>query len=483
MAFGRVYAGNVVQAMGKLVAREQGPRTTVKLKLQPYTGTKVKAFGTLGVTSMVEAAGKIYMGTGVAPKATSGGEREPLAVGDQGLAEKHVAMLEERLNRGDIDVLNPKDVDAVVLEVDREIAGQRSVGNDRPTTAIGSEVALSTTVALLDAQAAYHGLPTALAMRAILLDLQGEEMNVEGLEAPLPKFNILNFGGHSGTLRDDGFPHVWIQETKVAPIGAKTFEEGVQMGVEVLHKIIALAGTDNVGFEAGISPALTRVEDIYTMSLKAIDQAGLKGKMALAADAAASEFSRPVTAGSDRFEYNLYPGEPALDAEGMVGFWVKMVKDYGILSIEDGMHSEDFIGWELLMGALGDKVEIQGDDLFVTDADEMARLARCANSVLIKPNQAGTIYRTLQAIAKARALGYTISPSHRSGKVPGGYGMIPELCLGTGAEWIKPGAPRRERAGFVNNVTNLATELRLLGIPVGYAGPRVAEQFGYKIAS
>lgn len=161
----------------------------------------------------------------------------------------------------------------------------------------------------------------------------------------------------------------------------------------------------------------------------------------------------------------------------MVDFWVEMAAKYPIISIEDGMNSEDKAGWLLLMEKLGNKIELQGDDLFVTDPDEMLRLRDCANSVLIKPNQAGTIMRTLAAIAIARELGYTTAPSHRSGKVPGGYGIIAELCLGTQAEWIKPGAPRRERAGFINNVLTLIAELEMLGLPVGYAGPRVAARF------
>jgi enolase len=131
----------------------------------------------------------------------------------------------------------------------------------------------------------------------------------------------------------------------------------------------------------------------------------------------------------------------------------------------------------MLMSSLGGKKEIQGDDIFVTDADEITRLSDCANSVLIKPNQAGTIVRTLKAITVARKLGYTISPSHRSGKVPGGYGIIPELCLGTQAEWIKPGAPRRERAGFDNNVITIIDELKMLGIDVEFAGKQVAKRF------
>jgi enolase len=254
------------------------------------------------------------------------------------------------------------------------------------------------------------------------------------------------------------------------------------MGIEVLHKVIDIAGVDNVGFEAGISPALTSPEQVYEMASEAIERAKLTGKVVIAADAAASEFSEPVSEGSDRFQYVLYPGQSPLDAEGMVRFWVDMVKRYGILSIEDGMNSEDPIGWKLLMKELGGKIEIQGDDLFVTDAEEVRRLSGCANSILIKPNQAGTIVRTLRTIAAARELGYTISPSHRSGKVPGGYGIIPELCLGVEAEWIKPGAPRRERQGFVNNVMTFADELGMLGIEVDYAGPRVAQRFGLKIS-
>jgi enolase len=331
----------------------------------------------------------------------------------------------------------------------------------------------------MDAQAAYFGLPTALAMRAVYLHLQGKEPDVDGLVAPLPKFNILNFGVHSGTKRPDNLPYIWLQETKVAPIGAANFEEAVFMGIEILKQIIKVAKTDNIGFEAGISPALTSPEQVYEMAAEAIEKAGLSGKVVLAADAAASEFSDPISEGSSEFLYRLYPDKQPLTAAEMVGFWKEMVNKYPILSIEDGMNSEDTAGWLLLMAELGKRIEIQGDDLFVTDAEEAARLRNCANSVLVKPNQAGSIVRTLRLIAQVRAMNYTISPSHRSGKVPGGYGIIPELTLATQAEWIKPGSPRRERQGFVNNVMTLADELALLGIPVGYAGPVVAQRFGF----
>ena len=478
MSFGRVYNANVLKGMQALVA---GKTTKIKAKVRltgrEYAGTKVLPFKTFGVTATLEVDRKLYMGTGVAPMATSGGVREPQALNDSNLALKHVRELEKRLNERSKEILNPFIVDDIVLQLDRKLAGHRNLVNARPTSGIGSEVAIAATVALLDAQAAFFGLPTALAMRAILLHLQGKKPNTNGLVAPLPKFNILNFGRHSGTKRADGLPYIWLQETKVAPIGAKNFEEALFMGIEVLKKIIEIAKVDNVGFEAGISPALTKPEEVYELSAQAIEKAGLTGKVVIAADAAASEFSRPEREGSDKFLYDLNPGEKPLDAEEMVHFWNTMVDRYGIRSIEDGMNSEDQLGWHLLMKQLGSHVELQGDDLFVTDAAETERLSDCANSILIKPNQAGTIVRTIQTIATARKLGYTISPSHRSGKVPGGYGIIPELCLGTEAEWIKPGAPRRERQGFVNNVLTLSDELRMLGIKIGYAGPRVAKKF------
>jgi enolase len=452
-------------------------KASVKLIGRQYAGTKVMPFKTFGVTAALEIGGKVYLGTGVAPMATSGGVREPQALNNYGSAVKHVAALEHKLNRKGKKLLDPFVVDQIVLELDQELATARKLKNARPTSGIGSEVAIASTVALLDAQSAYFRIPTALAMRAILLHLQGKKPNTDGLVAPLPKFNILNFGRHSGTKRADGLPYIWLQETKVAPIGANDFEEALFMGIEVLKKIIEIAGVDNVGFEAGISPALTKPEEVYELSAQAIEKAGLTGKVVIAADAAASEFSRPEAEGSDKFLYDLNPGEKPLDAEGMVHFWSDMVRRFGILSIEDGMNSEDQVGWHMLMKELGSQVELQGDDLFVTDAEETERLSACANSILIKPNQAGTIVRTIQTIATARKLGYTISPSHRSGKVPGGYGIIPELCLGTEAEWIKPGAPRRERQGFVNNVLTLSDELRMLGIEVGYAGSIVAKRF------
>jgi enolase len=478
MSFGRVYRSNLVEGMRVLV-RGEGFRKSmaVTLKGNQYPGTKVRAFKTFGVAAALWDKDKVYLGTGVAPMATSGGVREPQAIGKLEVAQQHLALLQNWLNEKGVNLLDPFAVDKAVLELDETLARVRGLKGARPTSGIGSEVAIAATVALLDAQAAYYQIPTALAMRALLFSLQGKEPDVERLVSPLPKFNILNFGRHSGSKREDGLPYVWIQETKVAPLGAQSFEEAVFMGIEVLHKVIELAKVDNVGFEAGISPALTSPEEVYELAAEAIERTGLTGKVVIATDAAASEFSSAIKEGSDRFVYELYPGKKPLDAEGMVKFWVEMVKKYKIFSLEDGMNSEDFIGWRLLMRELGDKIEIQGDDLFVTDAQELKRLRDCANSILIKPNQAGTIVRTLRTIAAARKFGYTISPSHRSGKVPGGYGIIPELCLGTEAEWIKPGAPRRERQGFINNVITLVEELKLLGIPVGFAGPRVAQRF------
>jgi len=479
MALGRAYSSDITAGMKALVGRADGSlRPVVRLIGRQYAGTKVMPFRTFGVTAAITMNGKTFMGTGVAPMATSGGVREPQAIGDISVAKENTAGLERILNGGGYNVFDPFSVDNAVLDFDRALAAKRGLKDARPTSGIGSEVAIASTIALLDAQAAFHGIPTALAMRAILLSIQGLEPNVEGLVAPLPKFNILNFGKHSGTKRPDGLPHVWLQETKIAPVKAASFEEALFMGIEVLNAIIKIAGVDNVGFEAGISPALTSPEQVYEMAAKAIEKAGLAGKVFIAADAAASEFSRPETEGSSKYLYDLYPGKAPLDAEAMVKFWATMVDRYNLHFIEDGMNSEDTAGWTMMMSALKDRVEIQGDDIFVTDAEETRRLSACANSILIKPNQAGTIVRTLKTIAAARELGYTISPSHRSGKVPGGYGMIPELCLGTQAEWIKPGAPRRERQGFVNNVLTLSDELALLGINVGYAGPKIAKKYG-----
>lgn len=476
MSFGRVYASNPVRAMERMMAGDRVP-ARVSLRASKYAGTKVMPFTTFGVTAAIEIDGDIYLGTGVAPLASSGGVREPQAVKDLDLALNHVARLSQVLNQDGADLFDPLAIELKILGLDQILAGERGLIDPRPTSGIGSEVAIATSLAMLEAQAAYFGLPTALAMRAILLKLQEKEADADGLIAPLPKFNLLNFGAHSGTKRPDGLPYIQLQETMVAPIGAQNFEEALFMGIEVLQQIIKLAGVDNVGFEAGISPALTSPEQVYELVSEAISKTGYTGKVVICADAAASEFSQPAAEGSDKFSYNLYPGQRSIDAEGMVRFWENMTSKYDIISIEDGMNSEDPIGWQMLMAALGDRIELQGDDLFVTDADELYRLREGANSILVKPNQAGTIIRTLLAIIMARTLGYTISPSHRSGKVPGGYGIIPELCLASQAEWIKAGAPRRERLGFYNNVLTSIAELKTLGIPVGFAGPVVAQRF------
>jgi len=272
---------------------------------------------------------------------------------------------------------------------------------------------------------------------------------------PVPMMNILNGGAHADNSVD-------FQEYMISPFGASSFTEALRMGAEVFHTLKGVLKKKGystaVGDEGGFAPNLRSNEEAIEVILEAIAQAGYKaGKdIGLALDPAASEFydsrkKRYIFKKSDKSMHNSH---------AMVEFWTKWVRQYPIISIEDGMAEDDWNGWKLLTDALGDKIQLVGDDLFVTNTERLARGIRegIANSILIKVNQIGSLMETLQAMQMAAHAGYTSMVSHRSGETEDTF--IADLVVATGAGQIKSGsASRTDRIAKYNQLLRIEEEL------------------------
>jgi enolase len=270
---------------------------------------------------------------------------------------------------------------------------------------------------------------------------------------PTPLMNILNGGAHATNTVD-------FQEYMIVPVGAESFAEALRMGAEVFHALKkVLVGrklSTGVGDEGGFAPDLASDEDAIKAVLEAIEKAGYApGKeVALALDCAASELYK---GGTYTFKKS---GGGTRDAEGMIELYADWVDKYPIVSIEDGLAEDDWDGWAKLTEALGSRVQLVGDDIFVTDS---ARLARgiesdVANAILVKVNQIGTLTETLETIELARASGYASIISHRSGETEDTF--IADLAVATNAGQIKTGsASRSDRVAKYNQLLRIEEQL------------------------
>ena len=270
---------------------------------------------------------------------------------------------------------------------------------------------------------------------------------------PVPMMNILNGGAHSTNTVD-------FQEFMVVPVGADSFGEALRMGAEVFHSLkkvlVKRKLSTGVGDEGGFAPDLRSDEEAITVILEAIEAAGFApGKdVALALDCAASELFKN---GSYTFKKS---GAGTKTAEGMVELYAKWLEDYPIVSIEDGLAEDDWDGWKKLTAAIGDRCQLVGDDLFVTNTERLARgiESGVANAILIKVNQIGTLSETLEAIEMARSAGFLSVISHRSGETEDTF--IADLAVGTGAGQIKTGsASRTDRVAKYNQLLRIEEEL------------------------
>lgn len=272
---------------------------------------------------------------------------------------------------------------------------------------------------------------------------------------PVPMFNILNGGSHADNSVD-------FQEFKISPYGASSFTEALRMGAEVFHTLKGVLKkkgySTSVGDEGGFAPNLKSNDEAIEVILEAIGQAGYKAgkEIGLVLDPAASEFYD-----SQKKAYIFKKSDKSRHSSAdMVEFWSDWVRQYPIISIEDGMAEDDWKGWKLLTDALGKKIQLVGDDLFVTNTERLARGIRegIANSILIKVNQIGSLTETLQAMQMAANAGYTCMVSHRSGETEDTF--ISDLVVATGAGQIKTGAvSRTERVAKYNQLLRIEEEL------------------------
>lgn len=273
---------------------------------------------------------------------------------------------------------------------------------------------------------------------------------------PVPMMNIINGGSHSDSP-------IAFQEFMIRPVGAKTFAEGLRMGDEVfqsLKKVLKNRGLSTaVGDEGGFAPTLKSTEEALDLIMMAIDNAGyLPGRdVTLALDCASSEFFK-----NGYYDYRIFEGEKGkiLNRNEQVDYLKKLITDYPIDSIEDGMSEEDWMGWELLTAEIGDRCQLVGDDLFVTNIDYLAKGIKtgCANAILIKLNQIGTLTETLDAIQLAQRHGYKAIVSHRSGETEDTF--ITDLAVATNSGQIKTGSlSRSERIAKYNRLLKIELDL------------------------
>ena len=282
---------------------------------------------------------------------------------------------------------------------------------------------------------------------------------------PLPMMNIINGGAHSDAP-------IAFQEFMIGPVGATSIEEAVRMGAEVFHNLAKLLKerglSTAVGDEGGFAPALNGIEDALDIIVKAIEKAGYKPgeQVRIAMDCAASEFA---TQKDGKFFYNYKelkngakkdPNGKEYDVDGQIAFLKSLVEKYPIYSIEDGLDENDWEGWAKLTAELGDKVQLVGDDLFVTNTEFLRKgiTSKVANSILIKVNQIGSLTETLEAIELAHRHGYTTVTSHRSGETEDT--TIADIAVATNSGQIKTGSmSRTDRMAKYNQLIRIEEEL------------------------
>ena len=332
-----------------------------------------------------------------------------------------------------VDARSQAKVDQIMIELD----GTHNKQN------LGANAILAVSMAVARAAAAEDGLP----LWRYLSPMGDADL------LPVPMMNILNGGAHAPNNVD-------IQEFMVMPVGADSFSEGLRIGVEIFHHlklVLASQGKSTaVGDEGGFAPDLSSNEAAIETVLEAIDRAGYQvgEDVVLTLDAAASEFFE-----DGQYVFKWSSGE-SRDTASMVDFWVGWVENYPISSLEDPLDENDWDGWKALTEAIGDRVQLVGDDLFVTSVDRLQEGIRLdtANAILIKVNQIGTLTETFETMRVARDAGYQSIVSHRSGETEDT--MIADLAVAMGAGQIKTGsASRTDRVAKYNQLLRIEEEL------------------------
>lgn len=378
------------------------------------------------------------IGRGAAPSGASTGTYEAVELRDDDkkrFGGKGVSKAVENINGpiNDIligaDALDTYEVDRLMIEAD-----------GTPNKAkFGANAILAVSIAAARAAAMSLDIP-------LYKFLGGSNANV----LPVPMMNILNGGAHAANTVDS-------QEFMIMPVGAKTFTEGLRWCTEVFHALAAILKSKglatSVGDEGGFAPNVSSDAEAIELILEAIKKAGYKpGKdFVLAMDPASSEWK-----GSKKGEYKMPKSGKKFTSAELVQHWKDLGEKYPICSIEDGLDEEDWEGWALLRKELGDKIQLVGDDLFVTNTERLAKGIKldCANSILIKLNQIGSISETLEAIKMAHKAGVTAVVSHRSGETEDT--TIADLAVALNAGQIKTGAPNRsERVAKYNQLIRI----------------------------
>jgi enolase len=382
------------------------------------------------------------VGRGAAPSGASTGEFEALELRDGNkdrFGGKGVSKAVENINTTINEALKGIDasdiyaVDGAMLAAD----GTKDKSN------LGANAILAVSIAAVRAAATALQIP--------LYRLLG---GVNGNRLPVPMMNILNGGAHAANTVD-------VQEFMIMPAGAPSFKEGLRWCTEVFHALAALLKerglATSVGDEGGFAPDLGSDEEAIECILEAVEKAGYKPgeDFVLAMDAASSEW-KSATKG----EYLLPKSGRKFTSEELIGHWKQLCEKYPIYSIEDGLDEEDWEGWQQLTKELGDKVQLVGDDLFVTNTERLSKGIKlgCGNSILIKLNQIGSVSETLEAIKMAHNAGYTAVTSHRSGETEDT--TIADLAVALNTCQIKTGAPSRsERVAKYNQLLRIEEQL------------------------
>jgi enolase len=320
---------------------------------------------------------------------------------------------------------------------------------------LGANAILGVSLAVAKAAAEYHGLP-------LYRYIGGTNTKV----LPVPMMNIINGGSHSDAP-------IAFQEFMIRPVGATSFREGLRMGAEVFHSLKKVLKSRNlstaVGDEGGFAPTLAGTEDALESIIRAITEAGYKagrksegGQVSIALDCAASEFYE-----NGKYNYAKFEGSKGAvrTSQEQVEYLTGLMNKYPIDSIEDGMSENDWNGWKLLTDKIGSRCQLVGDDLFVTNVEFLRKGIQtgCANSILIKVNQIGTLTETLDAIEMAHRAGYTSVTSHRSGETEDA--TIADIAVATNSGQIKTGSlSRSDRMAKYNQLLRIEEELGELAI-------------------
>ncbi|WP_270210974.1 phosphopyruvate hydratase [Dorea amylophila] len=392
------------------------------------------------------------VGRGAAPSGASTGEFEALELRDgdnSRFGGKGVTKAVENINtvindalKG-IDVSDIYAVDAAMIKAD----GTKDKSN------LGANAILAVSIASARAAA-----------NALEIPLYRFLGGVNGNRLPVPMMNILNGGAHAANTVD-------VQEFMIMPVGAPSFKEALRWCTEVFHALAALLKSKglatSVGDEGGFAPDLASDEEAIQYILDAVKDAGYEqGKdFMIAMDAASSEWK-----GEKKGEYVLPKSGTKFTSEELIEHWKKLVEKYPIISIEDALDEEDWEGWKKLTAELGDKVQLVGDDLFVTNTERLSKGIElgCGNSILIKLNQIGSVSETLEAIKMAHKAGYTAISSHRSGETEDT--TIADLAVALNTCQIKTGAPSRsERVAKYNQLLRIEEELGASAVYPGRA--------------